>query len=386
MVSTTNSRPLTGLLSGRSRLRYPGLCVLLATLLWQGTASAVMPPEHYARAAEDSAIKAIAVVVDVTILKETRQSTRKEVLFRLERSFGKEAPRQFRGTCYSVDHASQQPMAGGTIYFYPQKGARVLVTVSDDGGPITSYTPVSDALNAELADSGLANIAFQMGRARLQEPKANNPADRWFTFHLDGRAAGYLRISRQTDRERPMIIQFRHEFLVGEIDGRRQLYTVSTESRDDGTLTPQWLTIETADISPEGREERGKREYGFRISETAQTAAGILSREKTAVDIPLPSGTTTDLVLFEVIRGREFTPGVIRLNVLETLELHLKKDVRLTYTGRDPAKDNLHRFEARGAFRAAYWIDERHDLIEARWDGDKVFRRSSQEGAETVLQ
>lgn len=141
----------------------------MTVLFWTDTVSAVMPPKHYARQVETSNIKAVAVVEDVTVLQETKRATRKEVVFRLERSFGKEAPVHFRGTCYSVDQKWQKPGVGGTIYFYPVKNQRVLVTVSSNGGAITSYTSLNDALKAQLNAHGLKNIAFVMGHARVNK-------------------------------------------------------------------------------------------------------------------------------------------------------------------------------------------------------------------------
>ena len=35
---------------------------------------------------------------------------------------------------------------------------------------------------------------------------------------------------------------------------------------------------------------------------------------------------------------------------------------------------------------AAYWLNDRHELIELRWDGDKRFVRGTKEEAMTILQ
>ena len=51
-------------------------------------------------------------------------------------------PDSFTGTCKSVDTKEQQPppLQGGNIYLYPEKNQQVYVTITSDGGPITSYT------------------------------------------------------------------------------------------------------------------------------------------------------------------------------------------------------------------------------------------------------
>ncbi|MDD3516167.1 MAG: hypothetical protein PHD35_10580, partial [Synergistaceae bacterium] len=97
-------------------------------------AESVMPPEVYSRMSEQSKIRATAVVEEVKTLETGMQSTWKSVVFRLRHPMSEGVPELFSGTCYSVDHSWQQPPAGGTIYFYPEKGDLVYVTVAADGG------------------------------------------------------------------------------------------------------------------------------------------------------------------------------------------------------------------------------------------------------------
>jgi TPR repeat protein len=133
----------------------------------------VLPPEVYKRAIDSSDIKAIAVVEKVEIIYESNMSTFKKVFFKLEKSltrgfFHKKVPKKFSGSCYSVDHKWQNPGTGGTIHYYPWKGAKVLVTVSSDGGGITSYTTLTPAFEEELNKNDLKNIAFGMGHASIK--------------------------------------------------------------------------------------------------------------------------------------------------------------------------------------------------------------------------
>jgi hypothetical protein len=346
-----------------------------------------MPPQHYAELATRSRIKAVAVVEEVTIRTETNRATGKEVLFRLERSFGEGTPRQFRGSCASVDHPWQRPMAGGTLYFYPQKGARVLITVSDNGGPITSYTPLNDELNAELTARGLTNIVFSMGRAVIgtrREGKASE--EQWFTFYREGRPAGYLHITGARHPPSTGVMEFHHELLVGELDGDRQQYLITTRTRGDESLTPIGLRIKQTIISRDGSSPGLALEVHFRPGEKG-VKGGILRREgEQGEAIPVPASTTTDLLLFTLVCRLPFSDAPSRLNVIETLELHLKQGVQIRYRGRDPQKGDLHRFETRGPLTATYWLNNRHELIEVRWDQDKFFRRSSEAEAQTVLQ
>jgi hypothetical protein len=140
---------------------------LIFFLIFAGSAAGVMPPEHYARMAENSRIRATAVVDSVEVLETTKESTRKKVVFSLRHDFGMEVPEIFSGICFSVDWPWQKPMAGGTIYFYPEKGDLVFVTVAADGGHITSYTYLDENLET-LFVGNPDRIRFGMGDAHLE--------------------------------------------------------------------------------------------------------------------------------------------------------------------------------------------------------------------------
>lgn len=152
-------------------LRITFRAVLAALILIPvADSGAVMPPAHYEEQAKRSNIKAIAVVKAVRILSKTDRSTHKQVVFSLVRSLGTESPPVFYGTCYSVDESGKHPGVDGTIYYYPVNELRVLVTILDNNGPITSLTVLTDELKAQLERNGLKNIRFFMGKARIVEP------------------------------------------------------------------------------------------------------------------------------------------------------------------------------------------------------------------------
>lgn len=140
-------------------------------LLLCNTALAVMPPGHYSAKASDSRIKAVAVVKEVIILSETKEKTRKKIVFELEKGFEKNIPQIFTGNCCSVDHHWQSPLTGGRIYYYPVTGQRVLVTVSNNGGNITSLTTLHTDLEQEIDKNRLLNISFKMGKAQIVKNK-----------------------------------------------------------------------------------------------------------------------------------------------------------------------------------------------------------------------
>ncbi len=70
------------------------------------------------------------------------------------------------GTCYSVDFPWQEPPVGGTLYYYPEAGDLVYVTVGSNGGPITSYTYLNDVMESLFIDNE-EKIRYGMGNAWL---------------------------------------------------------------------------------------------------------------------------------------------------------------------------------------------------------------------------
>lgn len=149
-------------------IRISFICLII--LFWSAASLAVMPPYVYEERAQNSKIKAIAVVVRVEKIEETKQSTLNKIYFKTEKSIGPAAPAQFTAQCYSVDRKWQKPPVGGTLYYYPVEGQRVFVTVSADGGQITSYTKLTPELEkALLEDPG--SVKFGMGEAYVEGQK-----------------------------------------------------------------------------------------------------------------------------------------------------------------------------------------------------------------------
>lgn len=130
----------------------PGIALTLlvfAFLIISNPASAIMPPESYAQASRESNIKAIATIVDVENIHVGPRATTKNATFKLEYALTDSTLETFAGYCQSVDTAEQNSniMSGGETYFYPHVGNKVFVTISTDGGPITSMTPMTSELD-----------------------------------------------------------------------------------------------------------------------------------------------------------------------------------------------------------------------------------------------
>lgn len=338
---------------------------------WGGAAFAVMPPEHYIRAALASEIKAVARITAVEDLEVTARSSRKQVTFSLIRAFEPGIPHRFRGTCHSVDRKGQNPGVGGRLYYYPVKGLEVLVTVSRDGGAITSMTPMTGTLDRLTALGGLSQVQFAMGWAVPEDDAAWS----WYLFTLKGEPRGYLAVKEETGSA-PGHSRRLH-FMVGNGLGKKgQLFRISARAREDKVLSLEGLTIEAFAVT-EGSVLPGPVwQIGF-VPGGAGIGSGILTREAGTVSgLKLPPRTTSDFLLFSLVPSLEQSESVVLdLNVVETLELHLKTGLKLRYTGRDPAKDLAHQFVLDPGAVARYWVDGEGRLGEVAWDNDKAFVR-----------
>ncbi len=346
-------------------------------------AHAVRSAEHYDRQARESKIKAIAVVKAIEVISKTKYSTHKRILFELQTGFEDDIPAQFTGTCYSVDHAWQQPLAGGTIYYYPAKGEKVLVTVSNNSGKITSFTSLTRDLLEEIRLNGITHISFSMGRAQI-----NRKNEKWFLFHLKDKISGYLSFNVSNDRENNGIFQLSQEFLIGEVSKDRTLFKIDTQYRDDHTFTPEWISKKIISYSNQETITYSEREFGFRPTSRSNIQEGILTKgDDNAYDLSIPEQTTTDFLLFLLIETLPFQKeSSFKINLIETLELHLKKNILIQYKGRDKNHKNLHKFSQTGSSSGNYWLDENHKIIKVLWDKDKQFIKCEKSEAMTSMQ
>lgn len=126
--------------------KYFYICILIITTLitFNVTSLAVLPPDVYKERIKNSKVKAIAEVKSVKIIETTKQNTYKLVTFKLKNALVPDVPKKFTGYCYSVDFPWQTPGVGGIIYYYPHKGDLAHVTISKDGGRITSYQVLTE--------------------------------------------------------------------------------------------------------------------------------------------------------------------------------------------------------------------------------------------------
>jgi len=150
----------------------PGITLTLLAFVFfiiPSPSSAIMPPEIYAQASRESNIKAIATIVGVENIHVGPRATSKNATFKLEYALTGSTPETFTGYCQSVDTMEQNSniMVGGETYFYPHVGNKVFVTISDDGGPITSMTPMTAELDQIIREEP-DRIKYGITRVRIK--------------------------------------------------------------------------------------------------------------------------------------------------------------------------------------------------------------------------
>lgn len=125
--------------------------VVLLTAVFAMNAQAVRLPETYAEESEKASIKATAQVIQVKTLNSSKRYSRQKTIFSLIKNyFETTAPSQFSGISSAVLWPWQNPGEGGEVFIYPKVGDVVFVTVSKDGGRISSYTNLTDGLQKAL--------------------------------------------------------------------------------------------------------------------------------------------------------------------------------------------------------------------------------------------
>ncbi len=121
--------------------------------------------DYLALLAEDSEIKAIAVVSQVQRMSRNSDGTFMRVTFKKKYAVTPYTPKSFVAGCKTMENRWQK-RAQGTVYFKPRKGQTVYVTITTNGGAITSYTPLTAQLDAVIRQEP-HRVAYSKGRANV---------------------------------------------------------------------------------------------------------------------------------------------------------------------------------------------------------------------------
>ncbi|WP_316898136.1 hypothetical protein [Pseudodesulfovibrio indicus] len=128
------------------KLRIIPALLLLLTLGLSALPAQAQDPDYLAMMAQESEIKAIAIVSRVLVMGNNADGTLKNVTFKNVYAITPYVPKTFVGGCKTLE-SNWQKRAEGMIYFNPKPGQKVFVTVTSNGGAITSLTPISAALD-----------------------------------------------------------------------------------------------------------------------------------------------------------------------------------------------------------------------------------------------
>lgn len=121
--------------------------------------------DYLALLAEESEIKAIAVVTHVRRMSRNSDGTFQHVTFKRVYGVSPFTPKKFVGGCKTME-SNWQKRSPDMVYFNPRKGQKVFVTITTDGGAITSYTPINRQLELTLKEEP-HRVAYSHGRARV---------------------------------------------------------------------------------------------------------------------------------------------------------------------------------------------------------------------------
>lgn len=120
------------------------------------------------RMARESEIKSVAVVTNVQRMGANSDGTFLRVTFRNQYAVMPFTPDSFVGGCKAMEN-NWQTRSPGTVYFSPKRGQKVFVTISTNGGAITSFTPLTPQLDA-AARNDPWRIVYRHGLAEAPFP------------------------------------------------------------------------------------------------------------------------------------------------------------------------------------------------------------------------
>jgi hypothetical protein len=123
-------------------------------------------PDYLSIMAQESEIKAIATVAKIQVMAHNSDGTLKNVTFKKIYAITPYVPKTFIGGCKTFV-GGWQKRAEGMIYFNPRPGQKVFVTVTTNGGAITSFTPLNAALDHVVRNEP-HRLTYSHGRAAIQ--------------------------------------------------------------------------------------------------------------------------------------------------------------------------------------------------------------------------
>lgn len=139
------------------------LSFVVLFLLLTATVGNARETDYLALMAEESEIKAIAVVTNVQRMSLNADGTFKRVTFKRQYAVTPFTPVSFVAGCKTME-SRWQKRTPGMVYFEPKKGQLVYVTASTNGGAITSYTLLNPQLEKVIKQDP-QRLTYSRGQA-----------------------------------------------------------------------------------------------------------------------------------------------------------------------------------------------------------------------------
>ncbi|WFS62675.1 hypothetical protein LF599_00530 [Pseudodesulfovibrio thermohalotolerans] len=121
--------------------------------------------DYLAMMARESEVKAIATVSKIQVVGNNADGTLKSVTFKTVYAVTPFIPKTFTGGCKTLE-SRWQKRGEGMIYFNPRPGQKVFVTVTTNGGAITSFTPMNVELDHVIRNEPY-RLVFSHGKASI---------------------------------------------------------------------------------------------------------------------------------------------------------------------------------------------------------------------------
>lgn len=148
------------------KLRIALILLAVLTLGPFARSAGAQDTDYLSMMAQESEIKAIATVSRVQVMGNNADGTLKNVTFKNVYAITPYVPKTFVGGCKTLE-SRWQKRAEGMVYFNPKPGQKVFVTVTTNGGAITSMTPLSAALDHVVRNEP-QRLAYAHGKASIQ--------------------------------------------------------------------------------------------------------------------------------------------------------------------------------------------------------------------------
>jgi len=345
----------------------PALSILLSNFSF-----GVMPPEYFIKRERNAKIKAIAIVKSVKTgfyNRKTGIQTQTVTFETISPLIDGKIPGTFTAYCYSM--VKSTGYIGGERYYYPKEslGKHVYVAVSADGGQIVALKPLNKKEIIKLKDQ-FKNRNLLLGQINVKE-RVNSISllfNDLYLFKINGEVQGCL--ERRKNESYPQAYQSKLYFK--ENDSSKN-YSVRTYYSGGAQFQLNEMHLEIS-----GSKDKNKTyTFRFKYNSSKKPYSGIL---KKSGEYPAAKNTLSDFALFDIVTLLPFDKKqTLNFTLIESLELNIKKDMKLKFAGPDNGLFKFIQLDSQGHCTAQYWLDKKHVLQRVAWDKNKMFIRTNKQ-------